>query len=261
MADLFLSLRWAHVVAGSLALMLFWIPVIAPKGGRVHVRSGWIYVFCMSVVVVTALVISALAFSVPLAIRQFTRPLSAAELSHFVTEQRVSATFLAYLASVTLALGWQGIWAVETRRATKKLKMAFGLILNLAIVLGGLTVLVLGFKFRSGPLIGLSTLGPLLGARNLRYLLSGPRSRMHWWYMHLGSMVGTGVAGYTAFLVFGGSRLFPALARSQMYTLFWVLPILIGVPAIRMTVNHYRRKFHETGPTSGVSPLRAGTNS
>ncbi len=261
MASVFVSLRWAHVVAGSIALMLFWIPVIAPKGGRVHVRAGWIYVLCMSVVVVTAFVMSALAFSVPLAIRQFTRPLSAAELSHFVSEQRVSATFLAYLAGVTLALGWQGIWAVETRRATKNLKMAFGLVLNLAIVLGGLTVLVLGIKFRSGPLIGLSPLGPLLGARNLRYLLSGPRSHMHWWYMHLGSMIGTGIAGYTAFLVFGGSRLFPALARSQMYTLLWVLPILIGVPAIRMTVDHYRRKFHETGPAAGVSPLRAGTNS
>ena len=194
MAGLFLSLRWAHVVAGGMALILFWIPVIAPKGGRAHVRVGWIYVFCMSVVVVTAFVMSALAFSVPLAIRQLTRPLSAAELSHFVSEQRVSATFLAYLAGVTLALGWQGIWAVETRRATKNLNMAFGLILNLAIVLGGLIVFVLGIKFRSGPLIGLSPLGPLLGGRNLRYLLSGPRSSMHWWYMHLGSMVGTGIA-------------------------------------------------------------------
>lgn len=156
MAGLFLSLRWAHVAAGSIALILFWIPVISPKGGRTHVRAGWFYVLCMSVVVLTAFVMSALAFSVPLAIRQFTRPLSAAELSQFVRGQRIFATFLAYLAGVTLALGWQGIWAVETRRATKHVNMAFGLVLNLAIVLGGLTVLVLGIKFRSGPLIGLS---------------------------------------------------------------------------------------------------------
>jgi hypothetical protein len=261
MAGLFLSLRWAHVAAGSIALILFWIPAIAPKGGRAHVRAGWFYVYCMSVVVVTAFVMSALAFSIPLAIRQLTRPLSAAELSHFLREQRVSAAFLAYLAGVTLALGWQGIWAVETRRMTKKMNMAFGVVLNLAIILGGLTVLVLGIKLRNGPLIGLSPLGPLLGARNLRYLLSGPQSPMHWWYLHLSSMVGTGIAGYTAFLVFGGSRLFPALARSQMYTLFWVLPILIGAPAIRITIDHYRRKFHETGPASGVRPIRVGTNS
>jgi hypothetical protein len=248
MAALFLSLRWAHVAAGGIALMLFWVPVIAPKGGKAHVRAGWLYVLGMSVVAVTAFVMSALAFSVPLAIRQFTQPLFAADISDFVRVQRVFATFLAYLAGVTLALGWQGIWAVETRSVTKNMNVAFGLVLNLAIVLGGLVVLVLGIKSRSGPLIGLSPLGPLLGARNLRYLRSGPRSPMHWWYMHLASMIGTGIAGYTAFLVFGGSRLFPALARNQIYTVFWILPILIGVPVIRLMVEHYRRKFHETDP-------------
>ena len=66
-------------------------------------------------------------------------------------------------------------------------------------------------------------------------------------------MIGTGIAGYTAFLVFGGSRLFPSVARSQLYTLFWVLPTLIGVPAIFMTVAYYRRKFNETSRASGVS--------
>jgi hypothetical protein len=76
---------------------------------------------------------------------------------------------------------------------------------------------------------------------------------MHWWYEHLGSMIGTGIAGYTAFLVFGAARLLPSVARSQLYTLFWVLPTLIGVPAIFMTVAYYQRKFNETGRESGGS--------
>jgi hypothetical protein len=54
MASLFQSLRWVHIAAGSIALILFWIPAIAPKGGRTHIRAGWFYVVCMSVVVVTA---------------------------------------------------------------------------------------------------------------------------------------------------------------------------------------------------------------
>ena len=84
---------------------------------------------------------------------------------------------------------------------------------------------------------------------------------MHWWYEHLGSMVGTGIAGYTAFLVFGGSRLFPSVARSQMYTLFWVLPSIIGVPAIFATVGYYRRKFHETGRSSAASSAPVSVDS
>jgi hypothetical protein len=245
MANLFQSLRWMHVIAGGLALLLFWIPAIAPKGGRTHIRAGWFYVVCMSVVVVTAFAMSGLAFTIPLAVRQIARPLSPAELLDFLRVQRLFATFLAYLAGITLASGWQGIWAIETKREPKAMRTPFSLALNVVVLLAGLTVLILGIKYHSGPLIGLSPIGPFIGAGNLRYLLRGPQSRMHWWYEHLGSMIGTGIAGYTAFLVFGGSRLFPSFARSQMYTLFWILPSLIGVPVIFMTVAYYQRKFHE----------------
>jgi len=76
---------------------------------------------------------------------------------------------------------------------------------------------------------------------------------MRWWYEHLGSMIGTGIAGYTAFVVFGAARLLPSVARSQLYTLFCLLPTLIGVPVIFMTVAYYQHKFHETDRASGVS--------
>jgi hypothetical protein len=253
MANLFQSLRWVHIAAGSIALTLFWIPAIAHKGGRTHIRAGWVYVVSMSVVVVTAFAMSGLAFTIPLAVRQIARTLSPAELSDFLRVQRVFATFLAYLAGITLASGWQGIWAAETKREPRTMRTPFTLALNVVVLLAGLTVLVLGIKYRSGPLIGLSPIGPLIGVGNLRYLLRAPQSRMHWWYEHLGSMIGTGIAGYTAFLVFGGSRLFPSVARSQLYTFFWVLPSLIGVPVIFMTVAYYQRKFNETTRASGVS--------
>jgi len=257
MANLFQSLRWVHITAGSIALILFWVPAVAPKGGRAHIRAGWVYVACMSIVVLTAFAMSGLAFVVPLAVRQIARPLSPAELSDFLRSQRVFATFLAYLAGITLAAGWQGVWAIETNREPKTMRTPFALALNLAAILGGVAVFTLGIKYRSGPLIGLSPIGPFIGVGNLRYLLRGPQTRMHWWYEHLGSMVGTGIAGYTAFLVFGGSRLFPTVARSQLFTVFWILPTLLGVPAIFLTVAYYQRKFHETGRTSQQPELNA----
>jgi hypothetical protein len=261
MANLFQWLRWVHIAAGGIALILFWIPAIARKGGRTHVRAGWFYVACMSVVVVTAFTMSGLAFAIPLAVRRIARPLSPTELADFLRAQRVAATFLAYLAGVTLAAGWQGIWAAETKRDPKAMRTPFSLALNAAVLLGGLTVLVLGIKYRSGPLVALSPIGPLIGAGNLRYLLRGPESRMHWWYEHLSSMIGTGIAGYTAFLVFGGARLFPSVARGQLYTIFWVLPALIGVPVIFVTVGYYQRKFHETKRATGVSSPRVQMDS
>jgi hypothetical protein len=253
MANLFQWLRWMHVGAGGLALILFWIPAIARKGGRTHIRAGWFYVACMSVVVVTALAMSGLTFTIPLTVRRISRPLSPVELSDFLRGQRLFATFLAYLAGLTLAAGWQGIWVVETKREPKAMRTPFSLAINGIVLLAGLTVLVLGIKYRSGPLIALSPIGPFIAAGNLRFLLRGPQSRMHWWYEHLSSMFATGIAGYTAFLVFGGARLLPSVARSQLYTIFWVLPSLIGVPVIFMTVAYYQRKFNETARAPGVS--------
>jgi len=37
MANLFQWLRWVHIAAGSIALLLFWIPAIARKGSRTHI--------------------------------------------------------------------------------------------------------------------------------------------------------------------------------------------------------------------------------
>jgi len=104
----------------------------------------------MSVVVVTAFAMSGLAFTIPLAVRRIARPLSTAELADFLRGQRVAATFLAYLAGVTLALGWQGIWAVETKREPKAMRTAFSLALNTLLLLGGLTVFVLGLSIAAG---------------------------------------------------------------------------------------------------------------
>ena len=33
------SLVWAHIVAGSLALALFWLPMLAKKGSPLHRQS------------------------------------------------------------------------------------------------------------------------------------------------------------------------------------------------------------------------------
>jgi hypothetical protein len=256
-AELFQDLRWTHIAFGSVALLAFWIPAIAAKGGRLHIRVGWVYVICMSVVVLTAFVMSGMAFTVPLRIRNFSQPLSADEIARFVRRSREIGVFLAYLGGVTLAAGWQGIRVLRTRRDPQSLRGPFTLTLNFALVAAAIGVLGLGIVERSWTFIGMSSVGFIVGGGNLSYLLRGPQSKMHWWYEHLSSMIATGIAGYTAFLVFGGSRLFPALSRTQFYALVWILPTLIGVPVIFAAVAYYQRKFQEDGRPGGRGKLPA----
>ena len=42
----------------------------------------------------------------------------------------------------------------------------------------------------------------------------------------------------------------PSVARSQLYTLFWALPTLIGVPVIFMTVAYYYINANPTKPAA-----------
>lgn len=43
-----------HIVAGFVALAVFAVPIVTRKGGKVHVYIGWIYVWAMGTVAVSA---------------------------------------------------------------------------------------------------------------------------------------------------------------------------------------------------------------
>ena len=252
MAELFRDLRWIHIVAGTIAVIVFWIPVAASKGGRLHIRAGWVYAGCMAVVVFTAFSMSGLIFAVPLRIRSFAHPLSANEAAQFIRDSRQLAFFLAYLGAVTLAAGWQGISVLRTRLNPKSLRTPFAFGLNGAVVVAALASLTLGIYTRSAVFAAMSVVGFLVGGGNLSYLLRGPAGRMEWLYQHLSSMIATGIAGYTAFIVFGGRHLLADLVQPRYYVLFWLLPTAIGSPAIALTIAYYKRKFQWSGSAAKI---------
>ena len=50
-------IRWIHVALGIVGLIVYWIPIFATKGGKLHVRFGRYFVWCAYGVAATALVI------------------------------------------------------------------------------------------------------------------------------------------------------------------------------------------------------------
>jgi hypothetical protein len=216
-----------------------------------------VYAGCMSVVVLTAFGMSGLAFAAPLGVRHLTRPLSAQQAAEFIRQSREIAFFLAYLGGVTLAAGWQGIGVVRTRRDPKSFRTPFVVSLNVVVVLAALGSLALGIDTRSATFAAMSSVGFIVSGGNLFYLLRGPAGRMDFWYQHLRSMIATGIAGYTAFLVFGGRHLLAPLVRPQYYVLFWLLPTVIGSPAIALTTAYYKRKFSSGGRVAKTSGPQA----
>ena len=105
----------SHIVVGAAALLLFWVPILATKGGQLHIRVGRIYVIAMYTVSVTAFLASVLALVDPVAIRRPGQVLSADEAARIAELSRMFSTFLLMLSVLVFSALRHGLLALETR--------------------------------------------------------------------------------------------------------------------------------------------------
>ena len=239
---LFDVLVLAHVATGFVGLAAFWVPVFARKGGRTHVRAGRVYVYCAYVVTLSAVTAAAgriVSYQVQ-GIGLADQP-----------ELYGISLFLGYLGLTTFATVRQGIRTLATRRAPETLRTPVHEALAWASI--GSSVAVIAFAFAawsevSPILLGLSPIGLFTG-RNMLRLMRNPRAQhMGWFYSHLGSMLGGGIAFHTAFAVFGVQRLWAYDLGGPLAVVPWILPTVVGLPAIAIWTRHYRRKFNRRAP-------------
>ena len=243
MAPLLNTLVLLHIVAGFVGLAAFWVPVFAKKGGRAHVRFGLIYTWCAYAVTLTAVVVS------------LGRVVSYRLDGIGITERPDLYGFtclLGYLGITTLASVRQAIRVVATRKAPDALGSPFHVALSWASIAGSAAAVVVALAAWSevSPiLLGMSPIGMIIGSNNLR-VIRRPREHMAWFYSHLGSMLGGGIAFHTAFLVFGLGRFVSLEIPGALAVLPWLLPTLIGIPVIVLWTRHYRRRFGQA-PAAG----------
>ena len=232
----------AHVATGFVGLAAFWVPVFARKGGRTHVLAGRVFTYCAYVVTVSAITASTgrvVSFQVQ-GIGLADRP----ELYGF-------AVLLGYLGLATFATVRQAMRVVETRRAPERLRTPFHEALAWASMAGSATVVAFAFAAWSDVspiLLGLSPIGLFTGGGMLRLMRDPGARRMGWFYSHLGSMLGGGIAFHTAFIVFGAQRLWAYEIAGPLAIVPWILPTVIGIPAILVWTRYYRRRFSPAAP-------------
>jgi hypothetical protein len=221
-------LRWTHLVAGILALSLFWVPALTTKGGTIHRRAGRAYLWAMWSVLGTGL---------PLA------------LLFFMRGQWFFGSFLAYLAIITGTGLWAGtaVLGIKAQGAAAFRTPAHAAtgVLNL---LAALAILAMGLY---GPVaeqvrplfVAFSAIGLFAAWESWRFFRAPPGDRRWWWYEHLGNMIGTGIAAHTAFAAFGARALFPEWELDGWGLLPWLAPTVIGLAAASWANAHYRRRF------------------
>lgn len=232
----FLSLenpiRWlflAHAIAGALALLVLLIPLVAKKGGRLHVRAGWIYTSAMVFVGASALLITPW--------RVFFDPAKTNTSENF-------AFFLFYISVFTLSAISYGISSLKAKKRTSSSRFLIHIGPPIATIAIGLVIQMVGLKAQEALLIAFPFLGHVNSVAQLKYWMNAPVDKMHWWYAHMNGMFTACIATITAFLVTAIPRIWPGpVAESP---LLWMAPGLILGTLLNRWTTAYRLEYEKT---------------
>jgi hypothetical protein len=231
--------RYVHVLFGAIGLIAFWVPVFARKGAVNHVRFGKIFVWS-AYIVLTAAAIALLARISDLWMRS-VGPTDEPTLYAFIV-------FLGYLTFVTFVIVRHGMAVLRNKKNPEALRTALNITLAYSAIAASVAIICYALIF-SPPnkilLFALSPIGLGTGYGNLRYMMSAVPKQRAWMLEHLAAMLAAGIAFHTAFAVFGATRLFDIGLSGWVAVIPWIMPTVIGIPAITLWSRHYRRKFGE----------------
>jgi uncharacterized membrane protein len=220
------SLLGAHIAAGCTAFLMAPLALATAKGGKAHRRWGKVYFWAMAVVASTALVLA------------LYRPVLFLAL---VAVFSFYAAFSAYrvLFHKNLPRGGKVTWA-DWAAAILTFASSFALAL-----LGVVKPAVV--QHLSIPSLVFGFIGMWLAGKSMWQFLRPPREKMFWWYEHLGNMLASYIAAWTAFSVVTIGRFVHG------GWVIWVVPTAIGSPAIALTTAYYKRKFAPRAKSGSIA--------
>jgi uncharacterized membrane protein len=205
-----------HISAGVMAFVLAPVALATAKGGKQHKRWGKVYLWSMGMVAATAV---PMAFYFPVrflalvAVFSFYfafsayRVLRLKELARGGSASPMDWTAAVVTFSTSSLLAWLSWFRPASIEVLPVVGMIFGFI---------------GMSAAAGQLVS---------------FVRKPKEKMFWWYTHLGNMIGSYIAAWSAFSVVTLTR----VIGNHWYV--WLWPTMVGVPAIALTTAYYRRKF------------------
>lgn len=211
-----------HIAAGATSFLMAPIALVTAKGGKAHRRWGKVYLWAMGVVAATAL------------------PMAAYRPVLFLALVAVFSFYACFSAWRVLALK-----DLPKGGHAKPIDWAAGVITFVASAcLAGFGAFKPALVQHMGIVaIVFGLIGMTLAFGQMKSFVWKPTEKMFWWYTHLGNMIGSYIAAWTAFSV---TTLSPLMGRGSYLRsgwLLWLWPTLVGVPAIVLTTVYYKRKF------------------
>lgn len=223
MEQIFKALLYVHVAFGTISLIVFWIPTLSKKGGQLHIKAGKIYVICMWVVVISALILSIL---------------------DVFRERYFMAGLLGYLSFLTALPLWYAIQVLKQKKEVSRKyfrnRRYFGIVVFILALIMILWSLYLGVKNEAILLLIFGIIG-LTSFKEVRQSFEEV-SKSPWIIVHLQGMLISAIAAYTAFFAFGGNSVLGFIFKNQLQVIPWVLPSIIGTIAINIMTKKYTKQ-------------------
>ncbi|WP_271766256.1 DUF2306 domain-containing protein [Aquimarina algiphila] len=212
---------YLHIVVGTISLLIGLVAILSSKGKKWHRQSGKIYVYAMTGVFITGLIVAGFRLNRFLFLIAF--------LSYYTVFCGVRSLKLKKLHKKQNPK-WYDWFAGIINALVNTVFVAFGLYLGLTkgFTTGG-ALLSIGF--------GLG--GLVLSYTNLKPFIVRPDKAYHWYLSHIGNMMGGYIATFTAFL----STIVSRYDFINPYLAF-ALPAIIGVPLLFFWLHKTEKRFN-----------------
>jgi hypothetical protein len=226
-----------HILFGSMALVLFWLPLATKKGSLDHVKFGRYYGNVMYVVAGSGATMALLVIYAPLTIKH-QLALTSTNPEALALNLRVFWSFLLYLSLITFTSIRHGALVIRNKRQHSHMRSWAHLGTIALLFAGGLGVMTLGVLYENILHLVFAMLGIVMALQMARFCLAKTVSANAWLLEHLGAFIGSGIGAYSAFIAFGGRQIFSELGELQ--TIFWIAPGVIGGIGISRMSGKYR---------------------
>lgn len=233
----------AHIVAGSIALLLFWAPMLAKKGSPLHRKSGRYYAYLLYGVSLSGVLMSAMVLVAPLYFKaKYLTP--GADPAVVAANVRLMASFLGLLSLLSWVSIRQAMLVLQLPKNAGVLKAPLHLLAVGLLLVAGFYVFWLGVTKQQTLLIVFSVVAVLNAIGALRFIVKTAPGRMDILRQHISNMLGSAIAIYTAFSAFGGRGLLELSATGQLIS--WLAPSVVGIAFILWYNRMYKDKTTST---------------
>lgn len=210
-----------HIAAGTVALLVFWVPLVTTKGGNIHRRAGWVYVTAAATVAITGIVGSC-------------RLMTDGNPRHWR-----AGVFLFYVAVFASESAQLGVRALRAKNRAARSPRTIDLVLPCGLIAGGIALAALGLAQERILYVLFAALGTIQGATHLRFWIAPPSNARQWFLAHLTGMGTSCITTLTAFVVVNAQR----FGMRTFDVGLWVTPIAVLGVGLTVLRRYYDRRL------------------